>query len=284
MLTVHPITSFDLPGLKPYQTMKWQFAHRQQGIFVAEGEKVVQRLLESQFFVLSIMLPQHWLDQLRPILEARPEPIQAYVGEKDLLETLTGFSMYQGVLAVAKIPQKVPLPTFLARTPSPRFLLAADGLSNAENMGVLVRNGAAFGVDAFLVGETCVSPYLRRAVRSSMGTIFKMPVFESEGLAQSLNLLRAQGVRVVAAHPHTDERWLAQANFTGDCCVVLGSEGDGISAPVLAACDDAVAIPMSNDVDSLNVGSASAVFLYEAIRQRTTSLQFMQPPIRSVMQ
>ena len=269
MLTVHPITSFDLPGLKPYQTMKWQFEHRRQGLFVAEGEKVVQRLLESQFYVLSIMLPQHWLDQLRPTLEARPEPIQAYVGDKELLETLTGFSMYQGVLAVAKIPPAVPLPTFLDRAPSPRFLLAADGLSNAENMGVLVRNGAAFGVDAFLVGETCVSPYLRRAVRSSMGTIFKMPIFESEGLAETLHLLRAQGVRVIAAHPHTDGRWLAQADFTGDCCVVLGSEGDGIAPPVLAACDDAVAIPMSNEVDSLNVGSAAAVFLYEAVRQRS---------------
>lgn len=268
MLSVHPITSFDLPGLKPYRTMKWQFEHRQQRVFVAEGEKVVHRLLESAFFVLSVMLPQRWLDQLRPTLEARPEPIEAYVGEKELLETLTGFSMYQGVLAVAKIPEPAPLDAILAHAPSPRFLVAVDGLSNAENVGVLVRNCAAFGVGGVVVGETCVSPYLRRAVRSSMGTIFKMPVFESAGLATSLGQLRRHGVRLIAAHPHAERRALPQADFTGDCCVVLGSEGDGISPAVLAVCDEAVAIPMANEVDSLNVGSASAVFLYEVARQR----------------
>jgi TrmH family RNA methyltransferase len=84
----------------------------------------------------------------------------------------------------------------------------------------------------------------------------------------TLKFLRGQGVRCIAAHPHTDRRTLPQAAFAGDCCIVMGSEGHGISPAVLAECDEAVAIPMPADVDSLNVGSASAVFLYEAARQR----------------
>ena len=72
----------------------------------------------------------------------------------------------------------------------------------------------------------------------------------------------------VAAHPHTDQRTLSQADFTGDSCVVFGSEGNVLSPEVLAACDEAVAIPMAAGVDSLNVGAAAAVFLYEARRQR----------------
>ena len=75
----------------------------------------------------------------------------------------------------------------------------------------------------------------------------------------------------LAAHPHTDKKVLSQADFTGDCCVVFGSEGHGISQGVLAACDEAVAVPMANDVDSLNVSMAVAVFLYEANRQRGKS-------------
>jgi 23S rRNA (guanosine2251-2'-O)-methyltransferase len=87
-------------------------------------------------------------------------------------------------------------------------------------------------------------------------------------LAQTLRELRTRGVRCIAAHPHTHKRTLSQADFTRDCCVVFGSEGTGLSQPVLEACDEAVAIPMANGVDSLNVGAAAAVFLYEAQRQR----------------
>jgi tRNA G18 (ribose-2'-O)-methylase SpoU len=143
-----------------------------------------------------------------------------------------------------------------------------DALTNAENLGALVRNCVAFGVQGLLVGETSNSPYLRRAVRSSMGTIFQLPVVELASLAQTLRELRGQGIRCVAAHPHTDRRTVAQSDLALDCCLVFGSEGYGISPAVLEQCDEAVAIPMHPGVDSLNVGSAGAVFLYEASRQR----------------
>jgi tRNA G18 (ribose-2'-O)-methylase SpoU len=133
---------------------------------------------------------------------------------------------------------------------------------------VLVRNCAAFNAQTLIVGETCSSPFLRRAVRSSMGTIFQMPIVESASLIQAIRDLRESGIRCIAAHPHVVGRTLSQASFEGDCCVVFGSEGYGISPAVLAACDEAAAIPMPETVDSLNVGSAAAVFLYEANRQR----------------
>jgi tRNA G18 (ribose-2'-O)-methylase SpoU len=160
-----------------------------------------------------------------------------------------------------------------------------DALTNAENLGALVRNCVAFGVQALIVGETSSSPFLRRAVRNSMGTILQLPVIETgtarcavrssqrddptcQTLPQTIHALRTRGVRCIAAHPHTDKKSLSRADFTGDCCLVFGSEGYGISAAVLGACDEAVAIPMPPTVDSLNVGAAAAVFLYEATRQR----------------
>src|SRR5205814_2594351 len=87
-------------------------------------------------------------------------------------------------------------------------------------------------------------------------------------LVECLKQFRARNIRCIAAHPHTDKRVLSQADFTGDCCIIFGSEGEGISKAVLEACDEAVAIPMPPDVDSLNVGAAAAVFLYEANRHR----------------
>jgi tRNA G18 (ribose-2'-O)-methylase SpoU len=186
--------------------------------------------------------------------------------------------MFQGVLAVGKIPESFSLEKVLKNSPAPRLFAAVDGLTNSENLGALVRNCAAFDVHALFVGETSSSPFLRRAVRNSMGAIFQLPVVElgkagaapparGKTLAQTLLALRGSGVRCIAAHPR-GEKILSEAKFTGDCCIVFGSEGEGISRAVLESCDEAVAIPMPEPVDSLNVGAAAAVFLYEANRQR----------------
>jgi tRNA G18 (ribose-2'-O)-methylase SpoU len=265
------ITTFDLPGLQPYRTLRRQFDQREQGLLVAEGEKVVRRLLDSRFEVVSVLLPENWLVELEPVLRARPEDVAVFVAPKKLMETLTGFSMYQGLLAVGRVPPPPSLETIFASGPRPHLLAAVDGLSSAENIGALVRNCAAFGVQALLVGETSASPFLRRAVRSSMGAIFHLPVLETASLATTLGQLRARDVRSIAAHPHAQNRLLSQTDFSVDCCLVFGSEGQGLRPAVLAACQEAAAIPMPPSVDSLNVGSAAAVFLYEANRQRELS-------------
>ena len=271
MIEVIPIESFDLPELQPYRTMQWQYEHRKKGIFVAEGEKVVRRLLESQMEVMSLLLPAKWLEIYAEILAKRPEPIiRAYTAEKAALEELTGFTMYQGVLAIGRVPHRPTLEEMITRAPAPALFVAVEAVSNAQNLGGLVRNCAAFGAHGIITGETCCSPYLRRAVRGSMGTIFKLPAFESEGLVRTFATLKSHHFRIIAAHPHTDKRKLSQADFSQNAVIVLGSEGSGLSAEVLGICDDVVAIPMQNEVDSLNVGTAGAIFLYEAARQRST--------------
>ena len=271
MFHVRKIESFDAPELYPYATLRRSRDHEQKGIFVAEGTKVVQRLLESNFTILSMVVPEKWLIEFhKPLLEKRPEDVIVYVAEKKLLESLTGFTMFQGVLAVGQIPAPVSFEKILNDTPHPQLFVAVDALTNAENLGALARNCVAFGAQALIVGETSSSPFLRRAVRNSMGTILQLPVIELARLGQwhpktfashttamtlvdCLKEFRARGIRCIAAHPHTDQRILSQADFRGDCCIVFGSEGDGISAEVRAACDDLVAIPMPPNVDSLNV-------------------------------
>ena len=268
MLQAQPVTSFDEPALEPYRTMKWQTDHQRQNIFVAEGEKVVRRLLESDLTVHSLLLPEKWLIEYEPLLARRPETIRAFTAEKPTLEKLTGFSMYQGVLAVATVPEPTPLAQLLTPQKTSLMLLAVDGLSNAENLGGIIRTCAAFGVDALIVGETCCHPYLRRSVRGSMGAIFKLPYILSQNLSATLQELHTAGVYTVAAHPHTNQQYLDRSNLQGSCCIILGSEGEGVSPQILATCRATVAIPMRNEIDSLNAGNAAAVFLYEVYRQR----------------
>jgi tRNA G18 (ribose-2'-O)-methylase SpoU len=278
MLRIQKIASFDAPELRPYATMRRPVEHEVQGIFVAEGEKVVRRLLESHFTVVSAVFTERYLDELRPLIEARPETVMVYLAEKKWLETLTGFSMFQGVLAVGKIPKRFSFESVWQNSSIPRLFAAVDGLNNSENLGALVRNCAAFNVHALFVGETSSSPFLRRAVRNSMGAIFQMPIVElakgdkvNKSLAQTLRAMRERGVQCIAAHPR-GKRLLLEADFTKDSCIVFGNEGEGISRSVLASCDEAVAIPMPEKIDSLNVGAAAAVFLYEANRQRRNIL------------
>lgn len=271
--SVDSVAEFETPELAPYRTMRWQHEQRQQGIFVAEGEKVVRRLLESNFEVVSLLLPKKWYDQYSESLSKRSEAvIEVFTAEKEVLEQLTGYSFYQGVLAVARVPKPVSMEETIQRatiqTAKPKLLVALDEISSAPNMGGLIRNCAAFAVDAVVVGETCCSPWLRRSVRSSMGTIFKLPIIEAVKLTDSIQLMKRHGLRMIAAHAHTEQRSLSQVDFRGDCAVVLGSEGYGISEEVLKLCDEEVVIPMQNEVDSLNVGTAGAIFLYEVSRQR----------------
>jgi tRNA G18 (ribose-2'-O)-methylase SpoU len=272
MLRIQKISSLDLPELAPYRSLKRSAEHAKLGIFVVEGDKVLHRLLDSGFTVVSVLLTGERLAEFEPRLRARPEKgVTIFVCDKTVMTELVGFEIYQGVLAIAKTPAPLTLGKILGTGPRPRLFVALDGLSNAENVGLLMRNCVAFGVSALLLGETCCSAFLRRTVRNSMGAIFKLPVLESPNLVQTLHDLRAHGVRCIAAHPHTDKQVLSQADFTGDCGVVFGSEGHGISKEVLAACDEAVAIPMANEVDSLNVSAAAAVLLYEVNRQRGKS-------------
>src|SRR6516162_3638118 len=180
MFHVQKISSLDLPELAPYRTLRRAAEHAAHGIFVAEGDKVVRRLLESDFGVVSVLLPENRVAEFEPLLRARHEkeiPVFA-VTKKSVLEELVGFEMFQGVLAIGKIPAIVTLEKILAECPRPRLFAAVDGLTSAENIGLLVRNCAAFGTHALIVGETSSSPFLRRAVRNSMGTIFQLPVVE----------------------------------------------------------------------------------------------------------
>lgn len=272
--TIVHLPDLDAHGLEPYRTLRRQSEHLKEGIFVGEGEKVVRRLLRSGLGIRSLLLTPEWFSALFPgetLAEQGGFTPGAciFIAGKQLLETIVGFSLHQGIMAVGLTPPEGSLTDVVPGPEQPPALLVAlDNLVNAENVGVVVRNAAAFGADAILCGETSSSPWLRRAVRASMGTVFDVRIRHESDLAGTLGRLRSQhGMTVLAADPSGAEA-LYGTSLTGPVCVVLGHEGTGIRPGVLGACDRSVAIPMWRNTDSLNVGSAAAVFLAEARRQR----------------
>jgi tRNA G18 (ribose-2'-O)-methylase SpoU len=266
---VRHVTSLDDTGLACFRTLRRPLEHRKAGLFVAEGTLVAERFLQSPLEAVSVLLTQGLFDRFQSLIERRAEAITVYVAEKKLLETIVGFECHQGIMALGKVPLPPTVDGLLARLPPPRLFAATDGLTSAENTGVLARNCAACGAGALIVGETSADPYLRRSVRNSMGTIFRLPIVYADTLAVLLAELRERrAFQIVAAHPQPGSVKLFDADFSRDTCVVFGSEGNGISEAVLAECSLPVTIPMDGGVDSLNVASAGAVVLYEALRQR----------------
>ncbi|HEV8538384.1 MAG TPA: RNA methyltransferase, partial [Bacteroidota bacterium] len=211
---VRRVTSLDVPELQPYRTLRRPMEHIKQGIFVAEGEKVVRRLLESNMKIISMLMTPEWNNRLFPNehptsniehrkpLTDNPKPFDVFIAEQELLETIVGYNLHQGIMAVAAVPESMSIGETITRLTSPHLVVALDGLVNAENVGLVVRNCAALGVDVLIAGETSSSPYLRRAVRNSMGAVFRLPVVHSTSLVESLHLLRrAHHTRIIAAHP-----------------------------------------------------------------------------------
>ena len=214
-LNIHPVQSLDAPELALYRTLRRIEEHERAGVLVATNAKVVKRLLASRYTVVSALLTPAWLEQLEPLLRARPEDICIYLAEQKVLETITGYKLHQGALAVGKIPPQPDFETLLNNSPRPLLLAAVEGIASAENLGAVVRSCAAFGAHFLIVGETCGSPFQRRAVSGSMGAIFEQPVARVDNLVETLATLRARGVRCLAAHPRPGAKKLAASGFAG---------------------------------------------------------------------
>lgn len=276
-MQVIPDAGLDHPGLAPYRTLRRPWEHFRQRLFIAEGGTVVERLLrappDAGLVLRSMLLCPERFARLEPLLRARSEDFAVYILERRLAQQLVGFNWHQGALALAQCPPEPRLEDLPARAKGNGVLLVAlDGLSQAENVGLIARSCAALGAHGLLAGETACSPYLRRAVRNSLGGVFRLPCLHPENLAEALLRLREQhGFRLIAADPHGPLA-LADYRFPPRVCLAVGQEHDGLSEAVKAACQDFVAIPMANQMDSLNVAAAAAVFLHEYRRQHPWGL------------
>ena len=220
-------------------------------MFIGDGDKVVRRMLQTTR-VMQILCTEDWIDRL-PI----PPGIDVRIAPKSDFHEIVGFRLHQGLMAMGIIPPEKPL--------AGSFHVALDGLANAENVGAILRSCAAFGVDGVIVGPGTASPWLRRAVRVSLGAPLVLPVHTTENLAATLAPLNAY-----AAHIHGEKVDFRSIDYRQPVCLVLGSEPLGVTDPVLKACKGVIYIPMASEWDCLNVAASAAVLLSEVRRQRGT--------------
>lgn len=232
--------------------------HAGKGMVVAEGVPVVQRMLASAYPVQAVMGVQAKVDQLRRELDGWD--IAAYVVSVPTMDAVVGFHLNRGVLAVA---ERAVLPSYVDLTARASRLVVLEGVNDHENLGSLFRNAAAFGVDGVIFGPRCSDPLYRRAVRVSMGTVFRVPFVHAPEWPQTLYDLERLGFATLALTPYppaVELRGLDPA--LQRVAIVLGAEGPGLTETTLTAVRRHVRIPMAPGVDSLNVATAAALALH----------------------
>ncbi|PFG16386.1 tRNA G18 (ribose-2'-O)-methylase SpoU [Propionicimonas paludicola] len=235
----------------------------EQGLFIAEGSKVIRRAIEAGYRPRSFLLAPRWLDDLRDLLEAVPE-VPVYLVSEEVAEQVTGFHVHRGALASLHREQRHTVAGLLS---SARRLVVAEEIADHANIGAIARNAAGLGWDGFLLGPRCADPLYRRSVKVSMGTVLALPWARLDDWAQAVPLLQQAGFLVAALALSDDAVSLAEfaprAAQATRLAVLLGSEGHGLSPRWISQADQVVRIPMRAGVDSLNVAAASAIACYE---------------------
>ena len=228
-----------------------------EGLFLAEGEKVIVRALSAGFEPRSLLMAERWLEPLQPLLERRD--VEVYVADDAVLQDVTGYRVHRGALASM---HRRPLPALDDVLATARRVVVLEDLVDHTNVGAVFRNAAALGMDAVLVSPECADPLYRRSVKVSMGSVFAVPWTRAEPWPDALDLLRDKGFETLALSPDPagdDLRTMAVPERTA---VVLGTEGEGLTGAAFERCTRRVRIPMAAGVDSLNVAAASAVAFY----------------------
>jgi tRNA G18 (ribose-2'-O)-methylase SpoU len=232
-----------------------------EGLFLAEGEKVIRRALAAGYPMRSMLLSPKWVAPMRGLIDALPEGTPVYVGEEAVLEAVTGFHVHRGALAsMQRTPLLDPGPTLEAA----RRVVVMEDIVNHTNLGAIFRSAAALGMDAALLTPSCADPLYRRSVRVSMGTVFSLPYARLDSWPGGLDTLREHGFRTIALTPGPTAVDLQDLRLGPEdkVALLLGTEGEGLSDAALAAADLRVRIPMAAGIDSLNVAAAAAVACY----------------------
>lgn len=264
-MNIIELDSLDHPGARLFATLtEAQLRNRlepDKGVFIAESPKVIRVALDAGFTPVALLCERRHITGDAADIVARCGDIPLYTGDRALLQQLTGYVLTRGVLCAMRRPV---LPTVDDVCRGARRLAVIDSVVDTTNIGAIFRSAAALGIDGVLLTPTSCDPLNRRAVRVSMGTVFKLPWtwLPAQG---AYSALRDNGFKTVAmaltdnSVPIDDPTVAAEPRLA----IVFGTEGDGLAREAIEGADYVVRIPMSRGVDSLNVAAASAVAFWQ---------------------
>jgi RNA methyltransferase, TrmH family len=234
------------------------------GYCAIEGLRILEEAIRSGLRFRAVFFSELGSARAQRLLDQIGAHVETLLLPDKLFSSAVPSETPQGIAALARWKQ-FSLEDVLARAHAGP-LLAIAGVQDPGNLGTILRSAEALGAGGAVLGEGTVSPFNPKVVRASAGSVFRLPVVRAN-LSDALGRLKAFGLRLVATASHKGTR-LNQANLSGPLAVFIGSEGAGLPRDLIKAMDEVVAIPQSPTVESLNVGVAASIVLYEVARQR----------------
>ena len=261
------IESIDDPRVAAYRNLP-ERTLRGESIFVAEGRLLAERLLKSEHRTESVFVSEAFADDFRPLVG---DTVPLYVAPESLLVEVVGFKFHRGVLAAGRRGKPPSLDELMGRKPTESHLglLICPEVTQPENLGLIFRSAAGFGVDGVLLGRTCCDPLSRRCLRTSMGGVLRVPYRQSPDLVADLRELKDRwGVELLAAVLDEGAETLDHVQWPSRAGILFGQEFGGLGGEWLCAADRRVTIPMQPGTDSLNLGVAAGIFIYESSKRK----------------
>ena len=267
-VTMTPIAIIDAnhPAVLPFRDVKERDLTGREGLFIAEGEVVLNVLLSPSSLCepVAILIAEKRFESLRPLLERAPAGTPVYTASQDVLDQIAGFHLHRGILAVGRKPPLLGLENVLDElsqgADARMTVVVASGIGNHDNMGGIFRNAAAFGAGAVLMDAACCDPFYRKAIRVSVGAVLRTPMWRGATASEIVDLLQAKGFEVLALTPAATTQ-LAHYRPSLRTALLLGSEGPGLPSSVIERCRP-VGIQMAGGFDSLNVAVTSGIALH----------------------
>jgi tRNA G18 (ribose-2'-O)-methylase SpoU len=262
-MPVERITRANDPRVAGYRDVPDAELVRSRGLFVAEGRLVVRRVIEDgRCRVQSLLLSEAARRALDPVIATLAPDVPVYVCESGDFLGIAGYDVHRGCLALVERPPALSIATILAPAGT---LVVVEGVTNADNVGGVFRNAAAFGAGAVLLSPTSCDPLYRKAIRTSVAASIRVPFARAVDWPGALIQVRAAGFTIVALTPREPSETLesfASRPRPARLALVVGTEGAGLTPAVEATADHRVRIPIGDDVDSLNLAVAVGIALY----------------------
>ncbi|MCR5736276.1 MAG: RNA methyltransferase [Eubacterium sp.] len=271
MPNIIEITDFNAPELDVYARLSenqlLNHHEPEKGMFIAESPKVVERALDAGYEPVSVLVEKKHIEGEAKEVIRRVGEVPIFTAEFEVLTQLTGFKLTRGVLCAMR---RKPLPTMQEICKGVRRIAVLERVMNPTNLGAIFRSAAALNMDAVLLTPECTNPLYRRAIRVSMGTVFQIPWTimteePSKWPRPMMEEIKKEGFKTVAMALRKDTIEIDNPQLKEEekLAIILGTEGDGLLEETIDGCDYTVKIPMSHEVDSLNVAAASAIAFWE---------------------
>ena len=237
-----------------------------KGEVAIEGMHLLEEAIRAGLKLSSVFVSEPAAERARKLLPQLSAHTETLLLPDEIFASAVPTETPQGIAALVKVKS---FALDDALVPAPALLVIAAGLQDPGNLGTIVRSAEAFAATGLLVAERTVSPWNWKAVRASAGSMFRLPVVKVM-LAEALAEVKRRGLRVLATSSHKGTQ-IGECDLRGSVAIIIGNEGAGLPKDVLAQADEAVCIPQSPKVESLNAGIATSIILYEAARQRAAS-------------